>query len=144
MMKKLQMILVAMMVTFFSYAQQLEVPAAVTEAVQAKYPEAKQIKWSMDSSGTNYIADFKLKADKYNYSVLLQPGGNIIKTEYDIDVTELPAAIIDYLNANYPKVQINKAKRTDIIIDSKGTVLYTVELQNKVQPLVFDVNGNPQ
>jgi hypothetical protein len=147
MMKKLQMILVAMMVTFFSYAQQLQdqdVPAAVTAAVVAKYPEAKQIKWSMDSTGTNYIADFKLKEDKYNYSLLLQSGGNIIRTEHDIEVTELPQAIIDYLNTNYPKVQINKAKRTDIIIDNRGTVLYTVELQNKVQPLVFDSNGTLQ
>jgi hypothetical protein len=147
MMKKLQMILAAMMVSFFSYAQQLQdkdVPAAVTSAVVAKYPEARQIKWSMDSTGSNYIANFKLKEDKYNYSILLQSGGNIIRTEYDIDVAALPKAITDYLSANYPNVQINKAKRTDIIIDNKGTVLYTVELKNKVQPLVFDINGNLQ
>jgi hypothetical protein len=145
MMKKLTMILVALMVSSIGYAQvQLQdrdVPAEVTAALVRKFPEAKEVKWYKDSTG-NFNGNFKYKVDKYNYSLLVTPSGNINKTESDVDAANLPKAILDYLNTNYPKIQINKAKRTDILIDSKGTVLYTVELQNKLEPLVFDANGN--
>lgn len=148
MMKKIITFLVALMITSISYAQkekkekqEKEIPANIKEAVTGRYPDAKAIKWYMDTVDvTDYNANFK--QDKYNYSILISASANIKKTEADIDVSVLPPAIMQYINTNFPKAQIKKAKKTDVLVDAKGTILYTVEIDKKNTPLVFDANGN--
>ncbi len=201
-MKKLVLILVALMITSMGYGQEKkakDIPAAVSAAIMAEYPELTEIRWKMDSiTKTDYIAKFKyyrikytvqiqpngtivntdrnipvevsdaiartyptstnvrwkmdtvnvddfiavFRLEKIKYIIELQATGNIIKTDYDIDVSQVPQVIMDYIKANYPNAKIKGSRRTDIVMDSKGTILYTVQLEKRGIPLVFDANGN--
>ncbi len=148
MMKNLLLILATLLIATATYAkkeqkekQEKDVPTEVKAAITTKYPDVKTIKWYNDTTNAeDYNATFK--QDKYNYSIIISASGSIKKTEADIDVSDLPAAIMTYINANYPGAQIKKAKRTDVIVDSKGTILYAVEIDKKDTPIVFDANGS--
>lgn len=117
------------------------IPIEVSDAIKRTYPTANNVRWKMDTINVmNYLAIFRL--EKIKYIIELQPIGNIVKTDYDIDVSIVPKVILDYIKANYPNVKIKGSRRTDIILDSKGAILYTVQLEKKGIPLVFDANGN--
>ena len=145
-MKKILLILITSLISIFGYSQQKEkqekdIPTPIKTTLLNEYPSVKNIKWYADTINSgDYNACFKL--DKYNYTITINANANIVRKDVDIDVAALPSAIMTYINENFPKAQIKKSKRTDIITNPKGTILYTVEIDKKSTPLVFDANGN--
>lgn len=135
-MKKLMIGMVAAMMTTLTYAQKVqpnEVPAAVKTALQKQYPTAKTVKWEKEKDA--YEAGFELK--ETDYSVLLSAAGDILETEIEIRVDELPANARAYVTKNHPGQKIKEAAK---ITDAKGVVTYEAEVKGK--DLIFDNTGN--
>ena len=61
---------------------------------------------------------------------------NIIETEVEIELSQLPTGILDYVKNNYTGRKVKEAAK---ITDAKGTVTYEVEI--KGMDLIFDNNG---
>ncbi len=118
--------------TFAQKMQEKNVPANVKSTFQKKYPTATAIKW--DKEGENYEASFDL--NKTDNSVLMDAQGNIIETEVEIELTQLPKGILEYVKTHYT---VKQAKESAKITDAKGTVTYEVEI--KGMDLIFDNNG---
>ena len=70
--------------------------------------------------------------DEIDFSVFLDVQGGILETEEEIEIDQLPALAVAYVNNNYPKTKINETAR---IIDSNGTITYKAE--TKVKDLCF-------
>jgi hypothetical protein len=68
---------------------------------------------------------------------LIDVSGNILETEVEIKIDELPAKAKEYVSKNYAG---QKIKETAKITDSKGVVTYEAEIKGK--DLIFDSNGN--
>ena len=79
--------------TFAQKMQEKNVPANVKSTFQKKYPTATAVKW--DKEGEKYEASFDL--NKTDNSVLLDAQGNSIETEVEIELTQLPKGILDYM-----------------------------------------------
>lgn len=62
--------------------------------------------------------------------------GNIIETEVEIGLNQLPNGILAFVTANYAG---KKAKEGARITNSKGNVMYEVEISG--MDLIFDSNG---
>ena len=62
--------------------------------------------------------------------------GNSIETEVEIELTQLPKGILDYIKIHYAGKQGKEGAK---ITDAKGTVTYEVEI--KGMDLIFDYNG---
>lgn len=60
------------------------------------------------------------------------------KNEQTVASGDLPQAILDYLNTNYPNFSIKKAEKDT---DDTGAVIYEIELDTG-EELLFDENGN--
>ena len=134
-MKKSTVTMLAMPFVTFSFAQKTQeknVPANVKSTIQKNYPAAKSIKW--DKEGDNYEASFDL--NKTDNSVLLDVQGNIIETEIEITLVQLPNGILKYVSKHYAGKQAKEAAK---ITDAKGNVTYEVEI--KGMDLIFDSNG---
>jgi len=132
-MKKLITLIVCVTITISTFAIfAADVPAAVKTAFAKKYPNITKVKW--DKENENYEASFDL--NKIDCSVLFDATGNIIETEMEIELNELPKGVLDYVKVHYAG---KKAKEAAKITDMKETVTYEVEL--KGMDVLFDSGG---
>ena len=134
-MKKLAFVLVAAMITSLTYAQKIQekdVPASVKTAFQKNFPQAKVENW--EKEGVNFEAEFEL--NKTEQSVLFDAQGNLLETEVEIKLTQLPKGVLEYVKANYKGQKVKEAAK---ITDAKGTVTYEAEI--KGMDILFDSNG---
>ena len=132
-MKKLITVTVCVTIAISIFAAfAADVPAVVKTAFAKKYPNITKVKW--DKENENYEASFDL--NKVDCSVLFDANGNIIETEVEIELNELPKGVLDYVKARYAG---KKAKEAAKITDAKGNVTYEVEL--KGMDVLFDSEG---
>jgi hypothetical protein len=134
-MKKLALMTVAAMITSLTFAQKLQekdVPASVKTAFQKNFPQAKVEMW--EKEGVNFEAEFEL--NKTEQSVLFDAQGNLLETEVEIKLTQLPKGVLEYVKANYKGHKVKEAAK---ITDAKGTVTYEAEING--MDLLFDSNG---
>lgn len=135
-MKNAVILLAVMLTAASANAQKIQdkdVPATVKTALQNKYPQAKELKWEKENG--NYEAEFEVS--ETDYSVLLDASGNILETEIEIKLDELPANAKEYVSKNHSGQKIKEAAK---ITDAKGTITYEAEI--KGTDLIFDSNGN--
>lgn len=134
-MKKLALMMGAVMITSLTFAQKLqekEVPAQVKTSFQKHYPNTKEVKW--DKEGEKFEASFDL--NKIDNSVLFDAQGNILETEVEIELNQLPKGVLEYVKTNYKGQNVKEAAK---ITDAKGTVTYEAEI--KGLDLLFNSNG---
>ncbi|MCA0428238.1 MAG: PepSY-like domain-containing protein [Bacteroidetes bacterium] len=134
-MKKLALMTVAAMITSLTFAQKLQekdVPASVKTAFQKNFPQAKVKKWEKEES--NFEAEFEL--NKTEQSVLFDAQGNLLETEVEIELNQLPKGVLEYVKANYKGQKVKGAAK---ITDTNGTITYEAEI--KGMDLLFDSNG---
>lgn len=112
--------------------QDKEIPASVKSAFQKAHPEAKAVKW--EKEGEHFEAEFK--QGKLEQSVVLDAQGNILETETEIAVSELPKKASDYVAEHYKGQSIKEAAK---MTDAKGVVTYEAEIKGK--DLIFDAAG---
>ncbi|HSN59550.1 MAG TPA: PepSY-like domain-containing protein [Ferruginibacter sp.] len=134
-MKKSVVTMIVMLFATLSFAQKMQeknIPASVKSTFQKMYPGTTKVKW--DKEGDNYEASFDI--NKTDNSVLMDAQGNIIETEVEIKLNQLPAGILAYVKTHYAG---KKAKEGAKITDAKSIVTYEVEI--KGVDLIFDSNG---
>ena len=108
------------------------VPGNVKSTFHKKYPTATEIKW--DKEGENYEASFNI--NKTDNSVLMNVQGNIIETEVEIESSQLPKGVLEYIRTHYIGKKIKESTK---ITDEKGAEFYEVEI--KGMDLIFNSNG---
>lgn len=125
-----------------------DVPEAVKSGFSKMYPNVKDVDWEKEEA--NYEAEFKTisvnmddpkaKAKKRETSVTLDAAGNILESETEMDVKDLPKASIEYVNANYAGYELEEAAK---LTDGKGTITYEAEVEKGKEEfdLIFDANG---
>ncbi|MBN8692347.1 MAG: PepSY-like domain-containing protein [Bacteroidetes bacterium] len=120
-----------------------DVPTAVVSAFKKQYPNVKEVEW--EKEGDNYEAEIELvqvpmdgkgKKREVEKSLEYTATGELVKTEEQIEIKALPAAINDYVNKNYPGKKIKEASK---ITEANGTIKYEAEVEK--QDLIFDANG---
>lgn len=134
-MKKLAIMIAAGLLTSNSFAQKMQdkdVPAAVNTTFKKNYPAIKDVKW--EKEGDKYEASFDL--NKIDNSVLFDAEGNIIETEVEIEVNQLPTGVLEYVKAHYAGLKVKEGAK---ITDTKGAVTYEAEI--KGMDLLFDSSG---
>ena len=109
-----------------------EAPAAVKASFTKLYPNVAKVKW--EKEGANYEAEFDL--NKQETSCLFDAGGNLLETETEIAISDLPKSVSDYVAKNYSGQKISEASK---IVDSKKITVYEAEI--KEGDLIFDDKG---
>ena len=136
-MKKIIILVLGILLTA-STIQATEVPHAIEQAFQQKFPSAKKVKWEKEKNN-DYEASFIL--DGKEVSASYSPDAQLKETETEISVSELPKAVVDALNKKHPGSKIGEAAKIE---RSNNSVVYEAELKikGKKTDLLFDENGN--
>lgn len=135
-MKKLIIILALSLGIGSAYAQKLkeaDVPAAVRESFKKNYPTAKVEKW--EKEGDLYEAEFMV--GKVEHSVGMNASGNVVETEMEIEVKDLPKSVNDYVTKNMPGKKIKEASKITL---ADGANHYEAEVDDV--DYIFDADGN--
>ena len=134
-MKKTFLFLIICLGTFASIGQRLNhtaVPGQVKKVFTKIYPNT-QVTWQKEEG--NYEANF-LRAGK-KMSTVINDNGNIIETQVQIGLSQLPSRIKNYINLNYKNAPIKEAAK---ITKANGVVNYEAEINQGT--LLFDAAGN--
>ncbi len=117
------------------FAQDLEeeqVPQMVKAKLNKMFPGAEEVDWTKE--GNNYEADFE-KNDR-DIQVLMDEKGTVIETEYEINLSELPKALNEYVSQKFQGAVIKSASK---VIDGKGGITFLAEVGE--EELIFDSKG---
>lgn len=119
-------------------AQLRKVPAAVTEAMKTKYPEATNVSW--DDNITNFEASFDM--DGHQWKASFTKKGVWKRSETVLTAEELPEAIKEGLSkSKYTEWEVESYKE---ITDNSGKHQYRLLVKkNDVQKkyLFFNTDG---
>jgi hypothetical protein len=135
-MKKFMLIVSIVALGTCANAQKIDkknVPAAVKAKFAALYPNITDPKW--DKENGNFEAGFDTKSTGEG-SVLFDPKGNLLETEVEIELSQLPKGVLEYVKKNYPTLKVKEASK---ITDAKGVV--TFEAETKSKDLIFNATG---
>lgn len=114
-------------------AKQADIPATVKAAFTKLHPEVSKVKWEKEDA--EFEANFYL--GKAEQSIVFDAQGQIMETEVEITVAELPSNAKEYIAQKFKNAKIVEATK---ITDAKGAVSYEAEVKGK--DLIFDENGN--
>ncbi|WP_375447858.1 hypothetical protein [uncultured Fibrella sp.] len=109
-------------------------PAAVKATITRLYPTAKGVKYEKENAGYEVGFTHNGKA----MSVVLDAKGVVKETETVIAVSDLPAAIRNYIAKRMPGKPIKEAAE---IVDAKGVKVFEAEVGGK--DLLFNTTGKP-
>jgi hypothetical protein len=128
--------------------EESKVPAAVTKAFKAKYPNVKDADWEKD--GTDYEVEFLMATKKYESK--FSADGKWMETETKMKVTEIPQSVktgwakteykdwkienvskvesSDATMSSFYELEVEKAgKEKEVCVSSDGKVLKAEDLK---------------
>ena len=112
-----------------------KVPAAVTSAFKAKFPNATKTNWEMENAN-EYEAGFKLNGEEV--SANFDNTGKWLETETEIKVSALPAAVQAALTKDFAGFKIEEASKIE---SAKDGNCYEAEIEKGEE--TFDVLFSP-
>ena len=114
-------------------------PEIVLQAFNERFPDAKRVDWEQEND-QEWEAEFKWNHAKYSANFDLK--GKWLETEHEIEPTDIPANILNILDAylnkqDYVKYEIEEAE----IVESPSGIGYELELE--VKNMEYEVYINP-
>ena len=112
-----------------------EMPKVVEDNFKAQNPTTKDVKW--EKEGDLFEAEFE--DNGMEKSIVYDKNGNVIATESEIAVADLPSAITQYITDHYNSYSIEEAEKEE---KSDGT-FFEVQIESGEQEmdLIFDSQG---
>jgi hypothetical protein len=109
-----------------------DVPSPVKAKLTSLYPTIKNAKW--EKEGANYEAEFDMNGEM---SVSFDASGNLVETETEAKLTDIPQTAKEYMTKNVPGAKI---KETSKIVDAAGKTTWEIEANKK--DYIFEESGN--
>jgi hypothetical protein len=120
-----------------------EVPKAVIEAVEAKYPKAKLKSFEQEDEDGKTLYEIKITVGRDSIEVKVSPEGTILAEERVITMKELPEAVKKSLTTSkYAKAKVRKIEKVTET-DKPDEVAYEIHVDHagKRLELVFSQTG---
>ena len=108
--KSFSLLLLYICIATATYAQKVNVPAAVTKSFNEKFPGATDVKWEKENS-KELEANFKWNNSKVSANFGLD--GTWKETETTINATELPAPVTKAINSKYPGAALSTCEKIE-------------------------------
>jgi hypothetical protein len=135
--------LLALVFTLPAFTQKVsegDLPEAVLTSLTKSYPDLKVKEWQMLDG--QYEA--RTRIEGATAFILFEPDGRLVKTSFPLDPKELPSALLNYVDKNFPGVNYSIS---DLVEDGNGQEYYFIELrkegvgQGKLSELKFSPAG---
>ncbi len=122
--------------------QQVDLPVSIKNYLSANHPNA-EIEESEQGTLCTGVSVYEVElevADDEEIDLTFDVDGNLLFTESEISVSEIPAAVSTSIANNYAGYSVKEAERLDLAND---TAQYEIELKNGSTTLevLFDASG---
>lgn len=120
------------------------VPEAAISAVRVAFPAATSLKFIPIEA--NRVWQAKFAVDAASMAVYVNSAGRIYEASEDVDVSELPAILLQYIRKLYPKAVIlesAKSIRDGAFIGYKVLIEIDPSAPSETKTLLFDTEGIP-
>ena len=101
-----------------------KVPEAIQEAQSKMYPGVRKLSWSLENE--NYECSFHQAG--IEYSVVWSPSAMPLEIEIEVQLSEIPAIIKDYIQKNHSGKKPKEVARITLI---SGVIQYEIEMNGK-------------
>jgi hypothetical protein len=122
-----------------------KVPKAVLEAVKARFPDAKLLGAEIEKEGGKTVYEIAVKDRDQKIEVTLTPEGKIVSLEKQIAAKDLPKAVVEALEAKYPKATYKMIEELIEVKDGKdkleGYEVLLVTAEKKTVEVVVAPDG---
>ena len=138
-MKKIAVLLVAMLIVIGSFAQKIsdkDVPKGIMDDFNTKYPTAVKVMWSKDDK--KFIADFK--HDDTDVKAIYE-NNYWQKTYWSVPLEFTPFKIKDYVNQYYVGYKIMKVDMVETNTNERNYVAKVVKKKKESAELYFELAG---
>ncbi len=138
-MKNHLMLVAALAAPALTQAQTLklaQVPAAAQATFKTKFPTVKTNTW--EKEGDKFEAGFKLNGK--TMSAVITPAGELLETETDMLLSQLPPPVRAKLASAYKTYKVNEAAT---IVRADGRTVYEAEVAKggQHQDVLFNADG---
>lgn len=99
-----------------------KVPKAVLEAAKKRFPKAEVTGTSKETQDGKTFYEVELKENGKKIDVTLTPEGTITLIEKQIDDKDLPKAVVETLDKQYPKAMLKIIEEVTAVKDGKEVV----------------------
>ena len=113
----------ALLVSYILIQAQTKAPSVIKESFAKQFPDAVNIKWGKENA-KEYEAEFILKGTKMSANYDLQ--GNWKETETEMQIKDLPEAVVKSINTKYPGTTIYGASKTE---NPGGKIIYEADIK---------------
>ncbi len=115
-MKKLLLFILTASIFSFSSccSDPVDLPEKVKTIFSKKFPDAKKVRWEKEND-TEWEAEFYLNGKEY--SAAYNNDGKWLETEYEINSTEIPEAVLKTLEIEFADFEIEES---EIVKNPKG------------------------
>ncbi len=117
-----------------------DLPSAVLKAAKKAYPEAKIVGAARETEDGETIYEVEMKLDGKSIDLDIDDQGEIEAVEKEIEVEDLPKAVIKAAAKKFPKGKIEKVEE---VTDEDDVVVYelTIAAKGKSTEVVMSPNG---
>lgn len=106
-----------------------KLPKAVSEAVKKRFPSAELVEAAKETVGEQVEYEVTVKDCETKIDVMLTPNGKTAVIEKEIAAKDLPKAVADALDAQYPKATLKVLEEVVKVTDGKEALeIYEVLL----------------
>ncbi len=131
-MKKTIFVLIAMFISSMAFSQDGELPSKVDNALNAKYPEAKNKTWNLE--GNNYKIEFEELSE--TYTVIYTDNGIWVETAKIISDSDLSEKALEAINKKYPGTDIFYS---ELVENAKGEIFFRVNTYTNDADYIINV-----
>jgi uncharacterized membrane protein YkoI len=110
-----------------------DLPKAVLKAAKAQFPGAKIRGASKEVEDGETMYEVEMTVDGKNVDLLIEPNGEIEAIEKEIEIEDLPRAVLKAARARFPKGKIEKAEE---ITSEDDKVVYELSIVTKGEETV--------
>jgi hypothetical protein len=118
-----------------------DLPKAVVKAARKAFPEAKIVGASKETEDGETIYEVEMKLDGKSIDLSIDDEGEIEAVEKEIEVEDLPRAVINAARKKFPEGKIAKVEE---VSDEDDVVVYELIIETKggkSREVVFSPNG---
>jgi uncharacterized membrane protein YkoI len=122
-----------------------KVPKAVLASIEARFPNAKIESVEKETEGGKVVFDVELKHDGRKYEMDIKEDGTITEIEKEVAAKDAPAALLETIEAKYPKAKIEEIMEVNKVEGKKETPIHyevtIVTAAKKKKEVVVSLDG---
>jgi uncharacterized membrane protein YkoI len=85
-----------------------KLPEKVQAAIKARFPGAEITSAEKEKEGDKIVYDIELKHKGRKYEMDIEENGTVIEIEKEVDLKDVPAAVLKAIEAKYPKSKVKE------------------------------------